>query len=293
MKYSAKRNYLHPVLRPFSDDYPDGNLRTQITSTDIANEVLNVAMAFEVSEASIREQIRSGQAVCVAMLYCGATLYREMLFAGQGNLSVSASIPIDILRGEVQLHPAIIAWDIISHPTDTAHSEYNSAPISIKQWHPLAVDQMWRFQVNPNLRPTKGIFNLENDDDLPNGIFDIKADIASRYVNITANPGTMSKFKALSNNESHTLPTIYMSALVMALAEIKTIGDDSVEHDDGWVKCIKNNLKRLGIDIGDQDQQGTHTLFKAAQLLLNNPFDVFLTTANQEISYNNDEEDDS
>ena len=291
MKYSAKRNYLHPVLRPFSDDYPDGNLRTQVTRTDIVDGILNVAMAFEVSEASIREQIRSGQAMCVAMLYCGATLHREMLFAGQGSLSVSASISVDILRGEVQLHPAIIAGDIISHPTDTAHSEYNAALLSIKKWHPLAVDQTWRFQVNPNLRPTKGIFNLENDSDLPNGIFDIKVDIANRYVNITANPGTMSKFKALSNNESHTLPTVYMSALVMALAEIKTGGDDSAEHDDGWVKCIKNNLKRLDIDIVDQDQQRTHTLFKAAQLLLNNPFDVFLTTANQETSIN-DEEDD-
>lgn len=292
MKYSAKRNYLHPVLRPFSDDYPDGSLRTQITRTDIVGGVLNVAMAFEVSEASIQDQIRNGQAVCVAMLYCSATLHREMLYAGQRSLSVSASIPIDILRGDVELHPAIIAGDIISHPTDTAHGEYNSALVSIKKWHPLAVDQAWRFQVNPNLRPTKGIFNLENVDDLPNGIFDIKADIANRYVNITANPSTMSKFKALSSNESNTLPTIYMSALVMALAEIKTIEDDSLEHDDGWVKCIKNNLKRLGINIGDQDQQGNHTLFKAAQLLLNNPFDVFITTANQETFYN-DEEGDS
>ena len=291
MKYSAKRNYLHPVLRPFSDDYPDGNLRTQITRTDIVGGVLNVAMAFEVSEESIQEKIRSGQAVCVAMLYCGATLYREMLCAGQRSLSVSASIPIDTLRGDVELHPAIIAGDIISHPTDTAHSEYNSTLISIKKWHPLAVDQMWRFQVNPNLRPTKGIFNLENNDDLPNGIFDIKADIANRYVNITANSSTMSKFKALSNNESHTLPTIYMSALVTALAEIKTVDDDSLEHDDGWVKCIKNNMKQRDINIGDQDQQGTHTLFKAAQLLFNNPFDIFITTANQEASYN-DEGDD-
>ena len=291
MRYNARRNYLHPVLRPFSDDYPGGNLRTQITRSEVTGGVLNVAMAFEVSEPSILEQVRSGHAICVAMFYCSATLHREMLYAGLGSLEVSASISTDILRGDVELHPAIVANNSIDHSTETAHTEYSSTLVSISRWHPLAVDQTWRFQVNPNVRPTKGIFNLENDNDLPNGFFDIKTDVAARYVNITANSATMSKFKALSNNESRTVPTIYMSALVTALAESRAVdADDSDVPSDGWVNCIKNNMNRLNINI--TEEEGTHTLLKAAQLLLNNPFDVFLTVASQADAYG-EEEDES
>ena len=292
MKYNPRRNYLHPVLRPFSDDYPDGKLQTQITRSEVVNEILDITMAFEVSEPSIREQIDNGRAVCVAMLYCNSTLHRQMLSAGSGSLEISESIPTQFLRGNVELHPSIVVGDHISHPTDTAHSEYNSSPASIGRWHPLAVDQTWHFQVNPNVRPTKGIFNLENDDSLPDGEFDIKTDISERYVRITANSDTRAKFKTLPGDESRSLSTVYMSALVTALAEVKEVGDGDGAHDDGWVNCIKANLKRLNIDIGSQEQPGTHTLFSAAQRLLNNPFNAFIIAAGKETAYD-DPEDES
>ena len=292
MKYNARRNYLHPVLRPYSDDYPNGAFHTQITRSEVVDGDLNLAMAFEVSEESILEQINNGRAACVAMLYCRATLHRQMLSAGTASLEISESIPVQFLVGNIDLHPAIVVNEPIDQPTVTAHSEYNSEPISIGRWHPLAVDQTWRFQVNPNVRPTKGIFNLETDDSLPDGEFDIKADVADRYVRITANSNTREKFRNLPGDESRPLSTVYMSALVTALAEVKGLGDAEESHDDGWVNCIKVNLKRLNLDIGASDQPGTHTLLRAAQCLLNNPFGAFIISSGQQADYD-DEEDES
>ena len=292
MKYNARRNYLHPVLRPYSDDYPEGNLQTQITRSEVAGGMLNLAMDFEVLEASILEQINSGHAVCVAMLYCSSTLHRQMLSAGTGSLEISESIPTQLLRGNVELNPAIVVSDRIDHPTVTAHSEYNSAPVSIGRWHPLAVDRTWHFLVNPSVRPTKGIFNFETNDSLPDGEFDIKADVSDRYVCITANSDTRAKFKTLPGDESGPLATVFMSALVTALAEIKEFGDGEGADDDGWVNCIKVNLKRLNIDIKDNGQSETYSLFRAAQRLLDNPFGAYITASGQEAAYN-DEEDES
>ena len=290
MKYNPRRNYLHPVLRPYSDDYPNGNLRTEVKRSEIAHDALNLSLIFDVTEPSIQEQVQNGSAICVAMLYCGATLHREMLQGGIGSLEILASIPTTLVRDNVELHPAIITRDDISHSTETAHGEYGAASVSINRWQPLATDQTWRFQVNPNVRPTKGIFNLEPDDTLPDGMFDIKTDMADRYVNITANRTTMGLFKKSSGERA--LSTIYTSALVSALAEIKDVDGDAEIHDDGWVNCIKNNLKRLNASIGDQDQdQSTrYSLLRAAQLLLGNPFDSFLALSNQEDA-DNDEED--
>lgn len=285
MKYSPRRNYLHPVLRPWSDDYPGASFQTQITRSEIVNGVLNLVIAFDVSEPSIMAQINGGYAICVAMLYCSSTLHRQMLSAGAGSLEISESISCELLRGNVEIHPAIVVNDNVDHPTNTAHEEYNANPVSISRWHPLAVAQTWHFQVNSNVRPTKGIFNLENDDQLSDGEFDIKADISDRYISITANSDTRAKFKSMSGGESRALSTVYMSALVAALAEIRKFDDGDEAHDDGWVNCIKVNLKRLNIDIGSDDGQGTHTLLRAAQHLLNNPFNAFITAAGQEADY--------
>ena len=290
MKYNPRRNYLYPVLRPYSDDYPSGSIRTEITNSEIAYGALNISMVFEVSEPSIQEQVLNGSAICVAMLYCGATLHREMLQGSVGSLGIYASIPTTLVRDNIELHPAVITRNDINHSTKTAHSEYSAAPVTINRWQPLATDQTWRFQVNPNVRPTKGIFNLEPDDSLPDGMFDIKTDISDRYVNITANRKTMGLFKKLSSEQA--LSTIYTSALVSSLAEMQDVDGDAEIHDDGWVNCIRNNLKRLNVSIGEEDQahSSRYSLFGAAQLLLGKPFDSFLALSN--LADDDNEEED-
>ena len=289
MKYNPRRNYLYPVLRPFSDDYPEGKLTTDI-QVEITGKAVNMSVSFDVAEPGIQGQVSRGDAVCVAMLYCGSTLYREMLGAGKGNTRVETSISTDYLHGHVEVHPSIVAASDLTYPSATAHKEYGSAPVSVAQWNPLATDRQWHFQVNPSARPAKGIFNREIDDELVDGEFDIKCDTTAKYVNVTANSATMTKFKELSSDERRTLPNVYMSALVSALAEVKEMDSEATIDEDGWVNCIQTNLKRLGVDIGDREQQGKYTLFRAAQLLLGKPFHPYLVMTFQERSSDEEEE---
>lgn len=290
MKYNPRRNYLYPVLRPFSDDYPEGKLTTEMR-VEITGKAVSVSVSFDVAEPSIRGQISQGEAVCVAMLYCGSTLYREMLRAGKGSTSVETSISTDFLHGHVEVHPSIVAANDLTYPSATAHQEYSSAPVSVARWNPLATDRQWHFQVNPSARPAKGIFNREIDDELADGEFDIKCDVTAKYVNVTANSATMTQFRELSSDERRTLPTVYMSALVSALAEVKEMDSEATIDEDGWVNCIQTNLKRLGIEIGDREQQGKHTLFRAAQLLLSKPFQPYLTMVFRDNSADDQEEE--
>ena len=200
MKYNPRRNYLHPVLRPFSNDYPDGTLVTEL-EVDPSPEVVTVAVNFQVNEPSIQEEIKNGGAICAAMLYCGPTLYREMLRAGKGSVRAEAAIPAYMLRGEVLVHPAIFATADLNYHAPTVHEEYKVSKIEIGQWNPMAVDRYWQFQVRPAERNTKGIFNLEIDKELPDGEFDIKCEINEKYVSITANEETRAKLKQLGAQE--------------------------------------------------------------------------------------------
>lgn len=278
MKYNPRRSYLHPVLRPWSSDYPDGSIETTV-ETEPDGDTITLKVNFRIIEPSIQSEIENGGAVCGFMLYCRNTLYRETFRGGRGSFELHEAVAVSELTGEVELHPGIFATDNKNYLALTAHPEYGTTPLEIDQWSPMAIDHAWYFQVNAASRPTKGIFNLEIEKDMPDGEFNIKCQVTEKYISITANENTRAQLKELGVEQENTLATVYMSALVEALVEIKRLSAEETVPDDGWVQCVKANIGRLAIDIGDEDNNGHHSLFRAAQMLLGNPFGGYMALA--------------
>ena len=269
MKYEPKRNYLYPVLRPYSDDYASGELKINVAVDPVEQDVV-VRVKFDVAEISILNQIKAGDARCVAMLYCHETLHREMLSAGKEPLEINAKVQGRMLVNDVEIHPAIVAVNGIAHSTHTAHNEYGGQAVQIDKFQPLATAQTWRFSVNASQRPTKSVFNLVADNEMPPDIFDVEVDPSARYINIKADEDTLGQFKNIRRNETLTLPSVYMNALMEALAFIKAndIENDDDVHSNGWAACVKNNLYKHDINLGND----SHSLMYAAQMLLSKPF---------------------
>lgn len=270
MKYEPKRNYLYPVLRPYSDDYSSEELGIEVTADPVDGH-LRIGVKFGVGEPSIRNQIVAGNARCVAMLYCRDTLHRETLRAGNGRFELQKEIPSRYLVNDVEIHPAVVAVNGINHPTKTAHPEYGGAAFQVGKFQPLATAQTWRFSVNADQRAAKGIFNLAVDDDMPPDMFDIEMDPAERYITIKADTETRAQFMNIRRNELLTLPSVYMNALVEALSYIKYTEDVDDVNSVGWVNCIRDNLNKHNIRLGGDDDSG-HSLMYAAQMLLSKPF---------------------
>lgn len=144
------------------------------------------------------------------------------------------------------------------------------------KFQPLATAQTWRFSVNADQRAAKGIFNLAQDDTMRPDVFDVEINSAARYITIKADPDTLKQFMNIRRNELLTLPSVYMNALVEALAYIKInnleSGGGGDVHSTGWVNCILSNLQDDSISVGDVDNAGSHSLMYAAQMLLAKPF---------------------
>ena len=280
MKYEPKRNYLYPVLRPYSDDYSSEELGIEVTTEPVDGHV-RIGVNFSVSEPSIRKQIDDGNARCVAMLYCRDTLHRETLRADKRQFALRKEVPSRYLVNDVEIHPAVVAVNGINHPTKTAHPEYGGAAVQVDKFQPLATAQTWRFSVNADKRAAKGIFNLAVDDDIRPDMFDVEIDSAARYITIKADTDTLKQFMNIRRNELLTLPSVYMNALVEALSHIKVNNLESGGgdvHSAGWVNCILSNLSSNlrkngdGISVGNADNAGSHSLMYAAQMLLDKPF---------------------
>ncbi len=271
MKHDSNRNYLYPVLRPFSDDYHDQDLKTTVTTEAKENDV-NITVEFTVNEPTIRNQVLSGVALCSAMLYCRDTLYRETLKAGKGQFELERAVPKSRLINDVEINAAIVTVSDASLTTQTAHEEYAGRTVLIGQHQPLAIDQPWRFQVNPEQRPTKSIFNLKTDANLLDGEFNLAINPSERYLDLLANEETRRRFEEVRGNENLTISTVFISALMEALAWIK-YNDPEDFPSGGWIACIRDNITAQNLDIGDSERNGTHSILLTAQLLLEKPFD--------------------
>ena len=281
MKYEAKRNYLYPVSRPWADDYAAPDMNIAVTADPVGYDV-RINIRFGAVEESIKLQVEAGSALCVAMLYCRETLHRQTLNADAGKFSLTELIDGNLLFGDVELNPAIIAMESVNHSTKTAHREYGGSPIRIGKFQPLAIAQTWRFQVNTAERPAKSVFNLKIDEDdaLLDDMFGIRVDHNEPYIDIVANANTMKRFNDMRADDRFTTPSVYMNALMEALSSIKHNGDSDDAPTNGWLNCVKRHLVKHNLNIGDHNAPGEHSLLYAAQVLLSKPFGELMTAVN-------------
>ena len=276
MRYRSNRQYLHPVLRPDADDYgPDAALFATCDPPqyDQSDGMVSISVRFELDEPTLGQAVRSSNATCAAMVYCGSTLYRDRLVALPNEPFIARGrIPVSRLKNEVQVHPVILATRDFTHSTDTAHPEYQGQSVSITRLAPLATDLPWIFDIDSDALPVRSIFRLEEDksDGLNDGEFDVNIDIGQDYVAILANSDTLAAFNDVRKENDMPLPTVFTGAVLSVQAVVKEIGDDADAENCEWLSCVRAQLRSHNIDI-ERD-----TLFLAAQRLLQSPFRIVL-----------------
>ena len=276
MRYRSNRQYLHPVLRPDADDYGvDAALFATCDPPqyDQSDGMVSISVRFDLDEPTLNQAVRSSNAKCAAMVYCGSTLYRDRLEALPNEPFIARGrIPVSRLKNEVQVHPVILATRDFVHSTDTAHPEYQGQSVSITELAPLATDLPWIFDIDSDALPVRSIFRLEEDksDGLNDGEFDVNIDIGQDYVAILANSDTLAAFNDIRKGNDMPLPTVFTGAVLSVLAVVKEIGDDADNENCAWLSCVRAQLRSHNIDI-ERD-----TLFLAAQRLLKSPFRIVL-----------------
>lgn len=276
MKHDSNRHFLYPVARPLSDDYPEGTIDTKL-ETEHTHDSVQIALTYQVDDTSIFQQVQDSKARCVAMLYCKDTLYRQSIQASTNTpFAVTTSVPIRLLRNQVQVHPVIVAQqDIQQLPLETVHQEYVGRSFSVTKGKPLAFATPLRFNVNPTKMKIQGIFNLKTDTEnlYKNDEFEVHIDLTKRYIDIIAGEETMSLFHQLRSNRNITFPSVYMSSLITVLALIKEYTDNNEEisdhyPSDGWFWIICRKMDELGISLSEDSDKEKLSLMMAAQRLL-------------------------
>ncbi len=271
MRFNPDAYANHPILRPNSDDYPSGEFDTGLTVSQVGRD-LTLNLSFQIGEPAVKEKVSSGNAVCCAYVYCGATCFSEMLRAQAGCARLSASIPLNVLNGRVEVHPSIIALDDSIIRPGTANPEYGDGPIAVPRFRQLAATTPWHLAVGA-VGSVESAFRLQKDAEanLAYGEFEFDIEPQERYIVIRVNPETHSRFTGARADEALAMSTVYLAALTSALAYIDRTKDDAgEEHANGWAPTLRARLEEKKIDLESV------SIGLAAQRLLDTPLSYVL-----------------
>ena len=115
MRFHADRQWSHPVLRPGTDDWPSANPegerpRLEPPQMQPGGENVLFAFSWRPSVESLANLIEEGQAEVTGLLYCPWTWHRARFNRnGENSFRSVATIPVDQIRGRVEIHPIIVA----------------------------------------------------------------------------------------------------------------------------------------------------------------------------------------
>lgn len=265
MKYQSEHGFTHPVLSPESDHYPNGRFVTMLRKPEPADENIMIVLDFEVQEPLLEKLISNGNARCVAMLYCRATLYQQTLQALNGEVQIRAEISTDLLRDTIEIHPLIIATETITLDTATADPFYHGTVPVVGEGEPLATDRGWHFGLDVDTLPLGSIFQFHPEPDFT-GPMQIEFDTNKTYINIRVNATQLQEMN-ITRQQGLTIPSVFSAALVQAVQQVRTIAPDEF-ITPGWVDTIRKQADKNGINL---DADNTDPFF-VAQTLLGDPF---------------------
>ena len=272
MKYNPDSYSEYPRLRPNSDDYPNGQFLTSLIKEEFSQsggetDSLRLKLNFNIDEPAISDEIKDGDAVCCAQLYCATTCYSEMFVANESEFFVEQDVSLRDIRGRVELRPLVLTMNDIAIKTETAHPEYGGNMLPVARYRQLAVCEPYHFNVG-FIGTIESVFRLEQADDdanLSDGEFEYEADPLQRYIRIKMNAETYETFQQIRSQESLTRMTVYLTALTDALANLPEEASDE-DIAEGWVATIREHLNENNIDVPDR-----HSFGLAAQRLLGAP----------------------
>ena len=268
MKYNPDSYSEYPILRPHSDDYPEAEFRAMLVKLSQDNDAIHLHLDFQVAETSIENEVRSGDSICCAHIYCGSTRYSEMVVANDGEFSVERLVSLKNIRGLVEIRPLVLTMNQIEVNTETAHPDYGGARIQVDRYRQRAVCEPYHFRVG-YIGAVESVFRIEKSDDLDldRGEFEYDADPSEKYIRIKMTHETYQDFQEVRRHEHFARMTVYLNALTDALGRLPEESDDD-ELAEGWAATIREHLKKSNLDVPYK-----HSCGFAAQRLLGSPLE--------------------
>ncbi|CAE6689406.1 hypothetical protein R70006_00268 [Paraburkholderia domus] len=244
------RNFPHPVLSYFSDDYVkclfQANVSSAVTKTKYRFSVWS-----KTSSADLLDFVKDGMAVHALHIECPATRFRKLFTAKNEKFDVEVD-SID-LEATVYLLPLIVAaTDIEGYTSKDFHGDFEGTKFSIKKGDILAIDRDRSFVAQKDIDPLRrvpSIFTVMPNHAENPPLMDLEAD--GQKVVVKLDPSTYEDYSALSKN-AQMAPVLSSLVIIPALTELIVLISQAGEGERAeyatkrWYQVLMVKLAALG-----------------------------------------------
>jgi hypothetical protein len=251
MKFDRNKTFPYPVLRPFSDDYIDGEFQANVDFSS-SEGVVTVDMSYQVSSTELIEEIRLGNAKFISIVSCRETYFREVVSTDQAN--IVKKFDVGNLRGEVKVDSYIIVVKkIIAFKSSDINPEFGRDSWQFTPGDVLAQDDTAVFYIDRDLfKPVTSVFDLVKNDAYTGGEWSINLD--NDHIEIALSNAMKESIDNARNSTSMKivlLNSIYFTAAVHAIQRLKEYGSDYEEKK--WGRVFFRQIHSSGLDIVGTD----------------------------------------
>jgi len=247
MKFDSQKAYPYPVLRPFSDDFVDGEFQTTVQSRP-QDGLLTTKIEFIVSSDDIRREIEAKRAAYFAVFACRNTYFRKSFMST--NNTIEAKLELKNLRDEVTVEPYIVAIeDIESFQSSDVNPEFGKGPFKYRPGHILAQDEPQSFYIDRDVfKPITSVFDLVKKESLSEMEWDVKFE--QDRVQIGVSPLMKERIDNARNSTSNKailINSIYFAAVMQAIQHLKESRADFDSYR--WAQVIIRKAVNMNIDL--------------------------------------------
>ena len=268
------RNFPHPVLNPFTDDFKNSFFKGAIVEFKENNDEIVFLVEYKLKNNTLRNLIGMGKACFNAHFECASTMKRMAfsfseselkMLSDNGNevtLQGEVKIPTRYLNKKVDVNFFILSNENMdSYKNDEVHEDFLGESFKIQKGDILAfgITQTIHIEKEP-IASSNSIFKISKAIDYKTPI---RIDFSGDQIKIIVPESSYDKIGRLTkfgDNYNMVLASmIYFPALIDALFNICFIKDDPYElvqyESLDWFRTLEKKLKNLGFDIKDLERE--------------------------------------
>jgi len=275
MRITDLTRFPHPVLSEDTGDYIDGKFlvnKFAVRESGDSSEV-TFEYEFEITEESIEELLKNGQARLGLFVVCLRTYYNHFHSIDADKKNGTVQFKKGELFGQVIFRPVVCAVKSIDNfSAPDLHTEFGNISWNFKPSDVLALGpELWGYVGLDKLSPLITIFQLERNNEAPNGETLVK--LENDKIRICANGETFDGIHRLKNTETGRLALlngVYFPAVMEVLVALAEEGGGGRYAEYRWCNVFLGHCRLLNIE------PDTDTAHRDAQTLLRSPLGVLL-----------------
>ena len=270
----------HPLLAPWTDDYPEASFEAQVPHAVINNgKQLNLTIKYHLTSQSLRELIAEGQAHYLSVVACGKTFNRNTYPCDQeDDLCI---LDAQDYSEELKLTPYVVAKQRIEGFVSAELAEeityIKPAGFDIPIGSILAVGNSTEIELEAGGSPF-AVIDLVSDTSVDKGIF--KVDLDDNRIKVYMAPDDKDRIEALRQHGEHSwemavlFPSIYLHAIAEAL---RSLADYPEKR---WSRTMRRVLERHNIFADDEELRSNALTY--SQTLMERPVGTLMTALSRE-----------